>query len=433
MLRISMTMMPVICLITGCHTPVDTEQNGKTNVEQTAVKENDDPLLIKAAEQGDTSTVLSLLQKGADINGKDERGRTAIMAATHGNHPETVKALIDAGADVNLQDDILDNPFLYAGAEGLLEIVKLTIDAGADTKLTNRYGGTALIPASEHAYVEVVKELLTHSSIEVNHVNNLGWTALLEAIILGDGGPGHQQVVQLLVDHGADVRIADKNGVTPLMHARERGFTEIEQMLLKESKNAGAFINAAEKGDTTAVLSFLKKGVDINSKDAKGRTAVMAATHGNHPETVKALIQEGADINIRDNRSDNPFLYAGAEGLLEILKLTIDAGADTKLTNRFNGTALIPASEHAHVEVVKEILERTDVDVNHINRSGWTALLEAIVLGNGGLDHQKVVQLLVDHGADVQIPDKAGVTPLQHAKKRGYTKIEQILLKAGAK
>lgn len=187
--------------------------------------------LITAAERGDTATVLRLLEAGANINGQDERGRTAVLAATHGRQTETVKALIQARADVNIRDKRLDNPFLYAGAEGLLEILKLTIEAGADPTLTNRFGGVALIPASERGHVEVVRELLTRTKINVNHVNNLGWTALLEAIILSNGGPRHQQIVQLLIEHGADVNLPDKNGVTPLQHARQRGYTEIAQLL----------------------------------------------------------------------------------------------------------------------------------------------------------------------------------------------------------
>ncbi|HET9222073.1 MAG TPA: ankyrin repeat domain-containing protein, partial [Roseiflexaceae bacterium] len=161
--------------------------------------------LIAAAERGDTAGVRQLLQDGANIDARDERGRTAVMAATHGNRVDTVAALIEAGADINIRDNRLDNPFLYAGAEGLLDILKLTIAAKADTRLTNRFGGTALIPAAERGHVAVVEELLTHTDVDVNHINNLGWTALLEAIVLSDGGPRHQQIVQLLIEHGADV------------------------------------------------------------------------------------------------------------------------------------------------------------------------------------------------------------------------------------
>ncbi|MBW7476098.1 ankyrin repeat domain-containing protein [Paenibacillus oenotherae] len=192
--------------------------------------------LIMYAEQGDSAAVLELLKKGANINARDARGRTAIMAATHGNNPDTVKLLIDAGADINAQDDRKDNPLLYAGAEGLLDIVKLMIDAGADPAITNRYGGTALIPAADRGHVEIVEELLERSAVNIDHVNNLGWTALLEAILLGDGGPRHQRIVELLVKHGADVNVADGDGVSPLEHARKRGYEEMEVLL----SNSGA-------------------------------------------------------------------------------------------------------------------------------------------------------------------------------------------------
>jgi len=187
--------------------------------------------LIRAAEQGDTPTVLRLLATGADINHRDANGRTPVMAATHGKQAATVQTLIEAGADINIQDNRQDNPFLYAGAEGLLEILKLTIAAGADTKLTNRFGGTALIPAAERGPVEVVAELLNHTDVDIDHVNNLGWTALLEAVILGDGGPARTEVVRLLVEAGADVDLADGQGVTPLAHARQRGYTAMITLL----------------------------------------------------------------------------------------------------------------------------------------------------------------------------------------------------------
>ncbi|SDW97422.1 ankyrin repeat domain-containing protein [Paenibacillus sp. CF384] len=190
--------------------------------------------LIAAAERGDRAKVAQLLNEGANMNEQDARGRTAMMAATHANKPDVVRLLIEAGADINLQDKLRDNPFLYAGAEGLLDILKLLIEAGADTKLTNRYGGNALIPASEKGHVENVNVLLTTTDVNVNHINNLGWTALLEVVILTNGGPKHQRIARLLIDHGADVNITDRDGVTPLQHAKSNSrFKEIEQMLLQ--------------------------------------------------------------------------------------------------------------------------------------------------------------------------------------------------------
>ena len=194
--------------------------------------------LVACAEQGDLAGIERVLAAGGDIDMQDQSGRTAVMAATYANQVNAVRLLFERGANPNIQDDVLNNPFLYAGAEGYLDILKLANEAGADPGITNRFGGTALIPASEHGYVDVVSYLLEETRVDVNHVNNLGWTALLEAIILNDGGPHQQQVVRLLISHGADVNIADGDGVTPLAHARQRGYTEIAHALLDAGAKA---------------------------------------------------------------------------------------------------------------------------------------------------------------------------------------------------
>lgn len=187
--------------------------------------------LHEAAAAGNVAAIRRLLADGRDVDARDAGGRTAILAATVARQAGAVRALIEAGADVDIRDDRLDNPFLYAGAEGLLEILRLVNEAGADPALTNRYGGIALIPACERGHVEVVRYLLEESDVDVDHVNNLGWTGLLEAIILADGGPAHQAIVRLLLEHGADPEHPDRDGVTPLAHARARGQAAIVAIL----------------------------------------------------------------------------------------------------------------------------------------------------------------------------------------------------------
>ncbi|WP_339199848.1 ankyrin repeat domain-containing protein [Paenibacillus sp. FSL P4-0176] len=208
------------------------EMRNDSKVEVKAMTSADEQL-FKAVEDSDTERIEQMIQGGANINAQDQSGRTATMIATYNNDPTSAKVLIEAGADVNIQDDMKNTPFLYAGAEGYLDILKLTIEAGADPAITNRYGGTALIPASEHGYVDVVQELLTQTSVDVDHVNQLGWTALLEAIILNDGNARQQETIQLLIDHGADVNISDRDGVSPLSHAKNNGFKEIEDILVR--------------------------------------------------------------------------------------------------------------------------------------------------------------------------------------------------------
>ncbi|MCJ8009839.1 ankyrin repeat domain-containing protein [Lederbergia wuyishanensis] len=207
---------------------------------------------------------------------------------------------------------------------------------------------------------------------------------------------------------------------------------EKEEQVVREEKSE-QLLHATEGKKTGRVRKLLKEGVNINIQDSQGRTPIMIAVYNNDLETSKVLIEAGADVNIQDNMKNNPFLYAGAEGYIDILKLTIDAGADPSITNRYGGTALIPASEHGYIDVIMELLTRSDIDVNHVNNLGWTALLEAIILNNGNEKQQQTVKILIEHGADVNIPDSNNVTPLQHARDKGFKAIEEILLQAGAK
>ncbi|MDS1141196.1 ankyrin repeat domain-containing protein [Pusillimonas sp. SM2304] len=191
--------------------------------------------LHAAAEYNDVNAVKQLLSEGAKIEARDASGSTALLAATRANAVDAARALINAGADVNAKDRINDSAYLYAGARGHLDILKMTLSHNADLQSTNRYGGTALIPAAERGHVETVKTLI-EAGVAVDHVNNLGWTALLEAIILGNGGQRHQQIVSLLLKAGANPDLADREGVTPLQHARSRGYSEIESALLAAGK-----------------------------------------------------------------------------------------------------------------------------------------------------------------------------------------------------
>ena len=191
--------------------------------------------LIEAAQRGDIKTVQQLLAQGASVHAQDGSGRTALIAAAYQNHLNVAELLIKAGADVNIQDNTQQSAYLIPTADGYLELLKLTLQAGADVHSTDSYNGTGLIRAADRGHVEIIRELLK-TDIKVNHVNRLGWTALLEAIILGDGGPRHTEVVRLLVEGGADVNLADGNGVTPLAHARQHGYDEMVKIL----QNAGA-------------------------------------------------------------------------------------------------------------------------------------------------------------------------------------------------
>ena len=188
--------------------------------------------LHAAARANDSGRLKTLIASGAKTDTRDSSQRTPLLIATHANAIEAARLLIEAGADVNARDNIRDTPYLYAAAEGRLEILRMCLKAGADLTDTNRYGGTGLIPAAHHGHPLVVRELLK-TGIAIDHVNRLGWTALLETIILSDGGPTHQDILKQLIAAGAGVNIADGEGVSPLAHARQRGYAEMAAMLEK--------------------------------------------------------------------------------------------------------------------------------------------------------------------------------------------------------
>lgn len=187
--------------------------------------------LLAAVERGDVQGVVALIRAGVDANAADPRGRTAVTIAAFSGHAEVVTELIDAGADVDRQDDERYNAVLSTGVTGDVEVLRAVLRGRPDLTIRNKYGGIAIIPAAERGHVDLVRELLATTDIDVDHVNDLGWTALLEAVMLGDGGADHVEIVRLLLDAGADRSIADPDGVTPLEHAKARGYGEMVALL----------------------------------------------------------------------------------------------------------------------------------------------------------------------------------------------------------
>ncbi|BAG20874.1 MULTISPECIES: ankyrin repeat domain-containing protein [Streptomyces] len=186
-------------------------------------------------------------------------------------------------------------------------------------------------------------------------------------------------------------------------------------------------LTAAGTGDTDRVRTAIEGGARVDVRDEESRTPLLLAVLGDHVEAARLLVAAGADPNAQDRREESPWLATGVTGSVAMLHVLLPAGPDLALRNRFGGVSLIPASERGHVGYVREVLRATDIDVDHVNRLGWTALLEAVILGEGGLAHQQVVELLLAAGATRDLPDRDGVTPLAHAERRGFTELAALL------
>jgi len=186
--------------------------------------------LHDAVTAGDIARVDALIRAGAPVDEKNNADETALLLAVKHDQTEIAKSLMAAGASINAIAENKDTPWLLAGASGRTEIIREMIPLGPDLSIRNRYGGNALIPACERAHVETIKLLLT-TAIDVDHINNLGWTCLLEIVILGDGGPRHVEAARLVLDAGADPNLADKDDISPLAHARAKGQAEIAALI----------------------------------------------------------------------------------------------------------------------------------------------------------------------------------------------------------
>jgi ankyrin repeat protein len=187
--------------------------------------------LHRAAHDGDVAALGWLIGDGADLESRDRNGRTPLIVAAFASQEAAVATLAAAGADPNALDaDCYDMVTIAAVADDVDTLQAALAAGNRPDVVTSRYDGTALIAAAHLGHADVVGVLIA-AGAPLDHVNNLDWTALIEAVVLGDGGPAHQDTVRLLVEAGADRNIADGSGVTPLEHARARGYTEIVAIL----------------------------------------------------------------------------------------------------------------------------------------------------------------------------------------------------------
>ena len=190
---------------------------------------------------------------------------------------------------------------------------------------------------------------------------------------------------------------------------------------------------AAARGDVAEIERRIKAGENREATDARGRTPLHVAAFQKQQQAARTLLRLGANANAIENDRYDIITIAAVANDVPMLKIALEGGGNPKaITSRYDGTALIAAAHLGHAEVVRTLIA-AKAPLDHVNNLGWTALIESIVLGDGGRNHTDTLRALVEAGASVNLADRNGATPLALAKGRGYTEMIAILQKKGAK
>ena len=191
--------------------------------------------------------------------------------------------------------------------------------------------------------------------------------------------------------------------------------------------------DAAARGDLPALKRLLASGANVNARDSHGRTPLHVASFARQHDSVRVLAKAGADLDALENDRYDAVTIASVADDEGTLRLLLSLGASPRqITSRYDGTALIAAAHLGHEGVVRQLIA-AGAPLDHINNLHWTALIESIVLGDGGPRHQATLSALIQAGANFQQPDRHGRTPLDLARQRGYVSMERLLMQAGAR
>jgi uncharacterized protein len=190
---------------------------------------------------------------------------------------------------------------------------------------------------------------------------------------------------------------------------------------------------AAHRGDAAAITGLVAARLDPNVRDRSGRTPLHVATFARQRAAIEALAKAGADLNLLENDRYDAVTIASVANDEETLRLLLRLGASAKqVTSRYDGSALIAAAHLGHAGVVRQLIA-AGAPLDHVNNLHWTAVIESIVLGDGGPRHQDTLRALIQAKANLQLADREGRTPLQLARSRGYMEMVKILEQAGAR
>jgi ankyrin repeat protein len=416
--------------------------------------ERGETALTIAVKNGNTELVELLIEKGAEINGKNKDGETALTIAVRSwspralaiiikrqpelnnkttltrftSHIKNIELLIEKGADINSKNMDGETVLMNAIQNGNTELVELLIKNGAEINGKSKDGETALMYAAQNGNTELVARLIKNGA-EINGKSKDGETALMFAIF-----ENHTEIVELLIENGANINAQDKKGDTALLLAVQSGHEKVVELLIKngakindQNKNgATALMCAAQNGHEKVVELLIKRGAVINAQDTNGVTPLMSAAQNGHEKVVERLIKCGAETNARDIRYETALMYAAQSGHEKVIKLLINSSADINAQDKNGATTLLFMAQEGRTKIV-ELLIKGRADINLQNNQLRTPLMYAAYQGR-----IEIVKLLIKSGANINLRSNSFRTALIYAAMEGHEEIIKLLIKSGA-
>ena len=413
-----------------------------------------------------------LLEQGVTVDSPDlTYGQTPLMYACKTGRLSTVKTLLELGADINHESGRGSTALTEALQAGEVEIAKYLVCQpllNINTKVSSLWDRTILMLGVGYDYVDFVRAALEISDILVNAQDASGDTALQIAI-----GANSRELVQLILDHkDTDINLTDQSKNSPLLTAASWGLEDIVKLLIErgadttiEDELGGtAMLRASDEGNTAVVQMMLKYSVDFRNIDKLGRTILHGACANGHSDIARLLVDAGHDINPCGDRGETPLHDAGREGYVTLTETLLELGADPLIKDHSGRTPRLVAAQKGNKDVAQLLAEREhqlghdDGEIDESSLPAWSVvelnrsdLLEALISRNGDLNESDpdtsdtalhiatasnnitVLEQLLEAGANPDLINRFGKTPLKLAALNGNIEVTKLLLKHNAK
>ena len=325
---------------------------------------NDQPALLWAVRNGHEAVVRLLIEKGADVEGKDMAGWTPLGAAIYNRQEAMVQLLIGRGANIEAKNKSGSTRLILAAYNGYEAIVRLLIEKGANIEARNKDGWTPLVAAVDGGHTAIV-QLLIEKGADIEAKTNNGSTLIGLA-----ANSGYEAIVRLLIEKGANIEAENKDGWMPLAAAVGGGHTATVQLLIDKGANIEARINdsrtplllATDIGHEAIVRLLIEKGANIEAENKEGRTSLLLAADIGHEAIVRLLIEKGANIDAKDKDGWMPLAAAVYGGYMAVVQLLINEGADIEAKTNHGRTPLVLARDTGH-QTIAHLLIKEGADV----------------------------------------------------------------------